>query len=44
MERNKDVIPAEAEDWNSAICKIFESLVKVGAPVEANVISNSVPK
>ncbi|XP_076476295.1 protein tudor [Bombus vancouverensis nearcticus] len=38
-----DVIPAEAEDWNSAICKRFESLVKVES-VEAMVIANSVPK
>ncbi|XP_043597513.1 maternal protein tudor-like isoform X1 [Bombus pyrosoma] len=39
-----DVIPAETEDWNSAICKKFESLVKIDGPVEAMVIANSVPK
>lgn len=39
-----DVIPAEAEDWNPAICKRFESLVKADATVEAMVIANSVPK
>lgn len=39
-----DVIPAETEDWDSAACKKFESLVRVDTPVEAMVIANSVPK
>lgn len=39
-----DVIPAETEDWNSAICKKFEGLVIGNGPVEAVVIANSVPK
>ncbi|XP_060822618.1 maternal protein tudor-like isoform X2 [Bombus pascuorum] len=39
-----DVIPAETEDWNSAICKKFEDLVLTNVPMEAIVIANSVPK
>ncbi|XP_071861857.1 protein tudor isoform X2 [Bombus fervidus] len=39
-----DVIPAETEDWNSAICKKFEDLVKGNVLLEAMVIANSVPK